>query len=78
MKSVMKHRHLVDSATLSAAAIDDIIDRGGRTEWLELARRARADTRVMEKIARVCAAHVADPYAQRYHFWNHYVRTAST
>jgi len=27
-----------------------------------------------EKVLRVCAAHIADPAAQRYHFWNHYAR----
>ena len=78
MNSLMTHRHLVDSGKLSAAAIDDVIDRGGRQEWLELARRARGDARVMENIARICAAHVSDPYAQRYHFWNHYARATST
>jgi mRNA interferase MazF len=25
------------------------------------------------KLRRVCQAHSADPYAQRYHFWLHYV-----
>jgi hypothetical protein len=27
---------------------------------------------VLEKVLRVCRAHVADRYAQRYHFWMHY------
>jgi hypothetical protein len=27
---------------------------------------------MLEKVLRVCQAHVADPYAQRYHFWMHY------
>jgi hypothetical protein len=26
----------------------------------------------MEKVLRVCQAHIADPYAQRYHFWKQY------
>jgi len=26
----------------------------------------------MEKVLRVCDAHIADPYAQRYHFWKYY------
>lgn len=78
LNSVMEHRHLIESSDLSLAAIDDIIDRGGRQAWLALDRRARADSRILAKIARVCAAHVADPYAQRYHFWNNYVRATLT
>jgi hypothetical protein len=27
---------------------------------------------LLEKILRVCRAHVEDPFAQRYHFWKHY------
>lgn len=27
---------------------------------------------VLEKVLRVCQAHVEDPYAQRYHFWKRY------
>jgi len=40
--SPMRHRHL-SGARLDRAAIDDILDRGGLPQWLELLRRARAD-----------------------------------
>jgi hypothetical protein len=29
---------------------------------------------IRAKVLRVCAAHTADPYAQRYHFWKHYAQ----
>ena len=33
---------------------------------------SRKSELTLEKILRVCQAHVADPYAQRYHFWKAY------
>ena len=38
----MRHRHL-SGGRLDRAAIDDILERGGLHEWLELLGRARAD-----------------------------------
>jgi hypothetical protein len=67
----MLHRHL-DHQRFSLVAIDDIIARGRRRDWAELRRAALADRSVLEKVLRVCQAHVADPYAQRYHFWKQY------
>ncbi len=67
----MEHRHL-NHGTLTLAAIDDIIARGGRREWVEL-RDATADPVIAQKILRVCEANADDPYAQRYHLWRHYV-----
>ena len=63
----MWHRHLTHQQ-FTLAAIDDIIARGKRQDWAELRKAALADHSVLEKILRVCQAHVADPYAQRYHF----------
>ena len=68
----MIHRHLTHQ-TFSLAAIDDVIDRGGKEDWLDLRRAALADPLVQARIEKVCDAHVADPYAQRYHFWKNYV-----
>lgn len=65
------HRHLAHQK-FTLAAIDDIIARGKRQDWAELRRAALDDRAIMEKVLRVCQAHVADPYAQRYHFWKHY------
>lgn len=69
--SAMLHRHL-NHQDFTLAAIDDVIDRGRRQDWADLRRAALRDRVVMEKIRRVCDAHVQDPYAQRYHFWKHY------
>ncbi len=69
----MLHRHLTHQE-FTLAAIDDIIDRGRRSDWEELARTALADPLLLDKIAQVCAAHTKDPFAQRYYFWEHYAR----
>jgi len=68
---VMLHRHLTHQE-FTLAAIDDVIARGKRPDWADLRRAVLADRVVLEKVLRVCQAHVADPYAQRYHFWKHY------
>jgi phosphoglycolate phosphatase-like HAD superfamily hydrolase len=67
----MIHRHL-NHQNLTLAAIDDVIGRGKRQDWADLRRAALRDRVVLEKVLRVCQAHVDDPYAQRYHFWKHY------
>lgn len=68
----MDHRHIQTDGVLSAAAIDDIIDRGGRADWAFLRDRSRGDASVMEKIRRVCEAHRSDPFDQKYHLWSLY------
>jgi hypothetical protein len=68
---LMIHRHL-NHQNLTLAAIDDVIGRGKRQDWADLRRAALRDRVVLEKVLRVCQAHVDDPYAQRYHFWKHY------
>ncbi len=67
----MLHRHL-NQQELTLAAIDDIIARGKRRDWAALRSAVLADQAIRDKVRRVCQAHVADPYAQRYHFWKHY------
>ena len=73
----MQHRHLTHQ-DYSLAAIDDIIGRGKRQDWAALRTALLTDPSVRAKILRVCAAHIADPYAQRYHFWNHYAGRTTT
>ncbi len=68
----MEHRHIQTGDVLSTAAIDDIIDRGGRADWAFLRDRSRGEASVMEKIRRVCEAHCSDPYDQKYHLWRLY------
>jgi hypothetical protein len=70
----MWHRHLIPS-DWTLAAIDDVIARGRLDDWKALRDAAASRVELRTRILRVCAARLADPYAQRYHFWNHYVRT---
>lgn len=67
----MLHRHLTHQE-FTLAAIDDLIGRGKREDWARLRQAARSDRELVEKVLRVCQAHIADPYAQRYHFWKQY------
>ena len=69
--SFMEHRHL-NHEDYTLAAIDDAIDRGSRRDWDDLRRASLAEPLILEKILRVCAPRVADPYAQRYHLWRRY------
>jgi hypothetical protein len=70
----MWHRHLTP-ADWTLAAIDDVIARGRLDDWKALRDAAASRSELRSRILRVCVAHLSNPYAQRYHFWNHYVRT---
>lgn len=75
----MLHRHL-NHQRFTLAGIDDVISRGRWQDWADLRRAALEDPSLFDKIERVCAHYVVDAYAQRHHFWMHYVgahRTAS-
>jgi len=65
----MNHRHIHPQG-LSLTAIDDIIERGGRSDWAHLRDSAKADPSLLAKILQVCAPRAADPGAQRHHLWN--------
>lgn len=67
----MLHRHL-NHQEFTLAAIDDVIGRGKRADWADLRQVVLRDRAVLEKVLCVCAAHVSDAYAQRYHFWKQY------
>lgn len=69
----MRHRHL-NHERLTLAAIDDIISRGRWRDWAELRQAVLADRSLLTKVEHVCLAHVANPYAQRHHFWMNYVK----
>jgi hypothetical protein len=69
----MWHRHL-DHHDWTLAAVDDVIARGRMGDWKQLRDMAANRADVRERILRVCSAHLSDPYAQRYHFWDFYVR----
>ena len=70
----MIHRHLNVNPRKepSLAAIDDVIARGKRKDWEQLRLAVLGRTAYLKKVQRVCRPHVADPRAQRYHFWMHY------
>ena len=70
----MQHRHL-NHQDMTLAAIDDVISRGGWQDWVALRLAALGDRTTLDKVARVCQAHISDKYAQRYHFWHHYAQT---
>ena len=73
----MRHRHL-NHQRFTLAAIDDIISRGKWRDWADLRAAALVDPLLFDKIERVCRHHTVDPYAQRHHFWLHYVREKRT
>ena len=68
----MLHRHL-SHQKLTLAAIDDIILRGKRSDWAALRDAAHREPEVFDKLSRLCRAHSADSFSQRYCFWIHYV-----
>lgn len=69
----MIHRHL-NHQELSLAAIDDVISRGKRKDWEDLRLAVLANPAFCKKIQQVCRAHIANPRAQRHHFWMHYAQ----
>jgi hypothetical protein len=73
----MLHRHL-NHQRFTLAAIDDVISRGRWQDWVELRRAAIRDQALLESVQRVCRPFLDDPYAQRYHFWMHYVEEHRT
>ena len=70
----MLHRHL-NHQRLTLPAIDDVISRGRWQDWADLRRAVLRDKSLLEKVERICRPYISDPYAQRYHFWMHYVET---
>ncbi len=73
----MQHRHL-NHQRLTLAAIDDVIARGHWQDWAELRRAVLADCALLDKVEQICRAYIADPYAQRYHFWMRYAEAHRT
>jgi len=73
----MLHRHL-NHQGFTLAAIDDVIARGQLQDWIELRKALKDDNSLFDKVSHICRARVSDPYAQRYHFWLHYVEEHAT
>jgi hypothetical protein len=70
------HRHL-NHSDWTLASVDDVIARGRLHDWIQLRDAAAGQVEIRAYILRICQAHVSDPYAQRYHFWNAYVNSVS-
>lgn len=68
----MKHRHL-DTQEFTLAAIDDIISRGGRNDWVELRDAVLADSAIAAKVKKICE-HYAKEQSIRHDFWPVYLR----
>jgi hypothetical protein len=68
----MLHRQL-NHEDFTLAAIDDVIARGRREDWEALRAALLESPALAEKVRQVCRPNLSDPYAQRYHFWMHYV-----
>ena len=67
----MVHRHL-DHESFSIAAIDDVIARGKRQDWIELRQAFLARPGELgHKILAACQGHV-DPFEQRFRLWQRY------
>ena len=67
----MLHRHL-NHQGYTLASIDDIIARGRRQDWDDLRRALLDNPALFDKVVQVCRQYIADPYAQRHHFWSNY------
>jgi hypothetical protein len=61
----MDHRHL-SGDSLSLAAVDDIIERGGRQDWARSGHTALNDRtgEIAARIERICAARRANAAAE--------------
>ncbi len=59
---------------LSLAVIDDIVARGGLSDWTRLCDAVFHDPLAAEKVVHVTNAYIDNPPAQRQHFWNAYAR----
>ena len=63
----MKHRH-IDTQDFILPAIDDIISRGNRNDWIELRDAALADPSIKQMILDICK-HYYYENSIRYDFW---------
>jgi hypothetical protein len=74
----MLHRHL-SHEDFTVAAIDDVIARGKRINWLKLQRAFLArPAELKDKILAACQGHLDDPYEQRYWLWKYYAERKTT
>lgn len=63
----MEHRHL-NTDKYTPAAVDDIIYRGGRNDYVKLRDAINADPEIAETVKKVCL-HYAGEGSLRHDFW---------
>ncbi len=69
----MEHRHL-NHSRYTLAAIDSVITRGEKADWLELMRVAQGDVALLGKIQRICQANADTDFdADLYEFWRQWL-----
>lgn len=69
----MEHRHLSHSR-YTLAAIDSVITRGEKADWLELMEAAKTDAALLGKIQRLCLANANGDFdADLYEFWRQWL-----
>lgn len=69
----MLHRHL-NHQRLAPAVIDDVIDRGNREDWDELAWALDGRPDLIEDVHRICRARGPDPtWGDRHRVWLRYI-----
>lgn len=64
----MQHRHL-DGVGYSLPKIDDIIERGGKSDWVLLQRAVRNDVSLARDVFGIASHNINHPYTIRYGFW---------
>lgn len=69
----MRHRHL-NNSDYSLMAIDDIIERGKRSDWGALQVKLRSDPDLCRRVFRLSASNLKHPYTMRFHYWFHYTK----
>ena len=74
----MQHRHL-NHDELSIAAIDDVIARGKRVDWIDLQHAYLSHpAEIRIKILAACNGHLDHPHEQRYRLWKLYAERKAT
>jgi hypothetical protein len=74
----MVHRHLCHE-DYTIAAIDDVIARGKKIDWMELQQEFLArPSELKDKILAACRGHSTDPYEQRFRLWKVYAERKTT
>lgn len=67
----MKHRHL-DTQEFTSAAIEDIVLRGKKKDWIELRDAINQDEEIRNELIYLCQEN-KEENSMRYNFWINYI-----